>query len=118
LSDRFRAGGATSVRGYGEESLGPRTVDGFPLGGDRLMILNQELRFPLFRWVNGVTFIDAGNIFGKGQDWDGLKVGYGFGLRFDTPVGLLRGDVGFPGSTLPNATNRSARWYFGFGHIF
>ena len=118
LSDRFSAGGATSVRGYGEDSLGPRTPDGVPLGGDRLMILNQEVRFPLYRWVNGVTFIDAGNIFAKGEDWSGLKVGYGFGLRFDTPVGLLRGDVGFPGSTLPNASNRSARWYFGFGHIF
>jgi len=118
LSDRFRAGGATSVRGYGEESLGPRTDDGFPLGGDRLMILNQEVRFPLYRWVNGVTFIDAGNIFEKGEDWGALKIGYGFGLRFDTPVGLLRGDVGFPGSTLPNASNQSARWYFGFGHIF
>ena len=118
LSDRFQAGGATSVRGYGEDSLGPRTADGVPLGGDRLMILNQEVRFPLYRWVNGVTFIDAGNIFAKGEDWSGLKVGYGFGLRFDTPVGLLRGDVGFPGSTLPNAPNRSARWYFGFGHIF
>ncbi len=82
------------------------------------MILNQEVRFPLYRWVNGVTFIDAGNIFAKGEDWSGLKVGYGFGLRFDTPVGLLRGDVGFPGSTLPNESNRSARWYFGFGHIF
>jgi outer membrane protein insertion porin family len=118
LSDRFRAGGATSVRGYGEESLGPRTIDGFPLGGDRLMIFNQEVRFPLYRWVSGVTFIDAGNILAKRQDWGGLNVGYGFGLRFDTPVGLLRGDVGFPRNTLPNAPNRSARWYFGFGHIF
>ena len=118
LSDRFQAGGATSVRGYAEDSLGPRSPDGVPLGGDRLMILNQEVRFPLFRWVNGVAFIDAGNIFAKGQDWGALKVGSGIGLRFDTPVGLLRGDVGFPGSNLPNAPNRSARWYFGFGHVF
>ena len=51
LSDRFRAGGATSVRGYGEESLGPRDPDGLPIGGDRLMILNQEVRFPMYRWV-------------------------------------------------------------------
>ena len=50
----------------------------------------------MYRWVNGVVFVDAGNIFAKGEDWNGLKVGYGFGLRFDTPVGLLRGDVGFP----------------------
>ena len=118
LSDRFRAGGATSVRGYSEDSLGPRAPDGFPLGGDRLMILNQEVRFPLYRWVNGVTFVDAGNIFAKHEEWSGLKVGYGVGLRFDTPVGLLRGDLGFPASTLPNAPSRSSRFYFGFGHIF
>ena len=109
FSDRFRAGGATSVRGYGEESLGPRDRDGLPIGGDRLMILNQEARFPMYRWVNGVVFIDAGNIFEKGEDWSGLKLGYGFGLRFDTPVGLLRGDVGFPRSTLSNAPNKH-RW--------
>lgn len=117
-TDRFRAGGATSVRGYGEESLGPRDAANLPNGGDRLVILNQEARFPIYRWANGVAFVDAGNIFAKGEDWSGLKVGYGFGLRFDTPVGLIRGDVGFPASTLPAARIRSTRWYFGFGHVF
>ena len=118
LSDRFRAGGATSVRGYSEEGLGERGPDGFPLGGDRLMVLNQEVRFPMFKWFNGVVFVDAGNILQKGDDWSGLKLGYGFGLRLDTPVGLLRGDVGFPGSTLESTTIKKTRFYFGFGHIF
>ena len=66
--------------------------------------------------TNGVAFVDAGNIFGKGEVWNGLKMGYGFGLRFDTPVGLLRGDVGFPTDKV--AARKSLRWYFGFGHIF
>ena len=118
FSDRFRAGGATSVRGYSEESLGPIGTDGLPLGGDRLVILNQEARFHLFGWVNGVLFADAGNILAKGADWSGLKFGYGFGLRFDTPVGLLRGDVGFPGSDLAPTQTRKVRFHFGFGHIF
>jgi outer membrane protein assembly factor BamA len=117
FTDRFRAGGATSVRGYGEESLGPRDpVTGIPSGGDRLLILNQEVRFPMYRWANGVVFVDAGNIFKKGEDWSGLKTGYGFGLRFDTPVGLLRGDIGFPSNR--STATKSVRWYFGFGHIF
>jgi outer membrane protein insertion porin family len=122
LTDRFRAGGATSVRGYGEESLGPRDeFSGLPSGGDRLLILNQEVRFPMYRFsnsfaVNGVAFIDAGNIFAKGEAWNGLKTGYGFGLRLDTPVGLLRGDVGVPSNR--STASRSTRWYFGFGHIF
>ncbi len=115
-TDRFRAGGGTSVRGYGEESLGPRDFNGLPSGGDRLLILNQELRFPLYRWANGVAFVDAGNILAKGEDWNGLKIGYGFGLRFDTPVGLLRGDLGIPTDKL--AARKSVRFYFGFGHIF
>ena len=120
-TDRFRAGGGTSVRGYGEESLGPRDRNGLPSGGDRLLILNQEVRFPMVRFTNsfaanGVAFVDAGNIFGKGEAWNGLKTGYGFGLRLDTPVGLLRGDLGFPSNRA--TASRSTRWYFGFGHIF
>lgn len=118
FTDRFRAGGATSVRGYGEESLGPRNDENQPSGGDRLIILNQEARFPMYRWANGVVFVDAGNIFARGESGGlgALKVGYGVGLRFDTPVGLIRGDVGFPKTSL--SPGRSTRWYFGFGHIF
>jgi outer membrane protein assembly factor BamA len=116
FDDRFRAGGATSVRGYGEESLGPR-VRGVPSGGDRLVILNQEARFKVYRWVNGVAFVDAGNIFAKGEDWSGLSLGYGIGLRLDTPVGLLRGDLGFPKTDI-SLSRAGARFYFGFGHIF
>ena len=120
-TDRFRAGGGTSVRGYGEESLGPRDFNGLPSGGDRLLILNQEVRFPMYRIsnsfaANGVAFIDAGNIFAKGEDWNGLKTGYGFGLRLDTPVGLLRGDIGFPSNRATE--RRGVRFYFGFGQIF
>ena len=120
FADRFRAGGATSVRGYGEDGLGPRDRNGLPGGGDRLLTLNQEMRFPIYRWANGVVFADAGNIFAKGEtmSWSELKVGYGVGLRFDTPVGLIRGDVGFPQSTFADGRSTRTRWYFGFGHIF
>ena len=119
FADRFRAGGATSVRGYGEDTLGPRDELGFPTG-DRLLVLNQEARFPIYRWANGVVFADAGTIFDKGQTMSlsELKVGYGVGLRFDTPVGLIRGDVGFPQSTFADGRSTRTRWYFGFGHIF
>jgi outer membrane translocation and assembly module TamA len=121
FADRFRAGGATSVRGYGEDGLGtPDPNTGFPSGGDRLVILNQEARFPIYRWANGVVFADAGNIFKKGEtsSFRELKIGVGFGLRFDTPVGLIRGDVGFPQSSLGPGRRTKTRWYFGFGHIF
>jgi outer membrane protein insertion porin family len=81
------------------------------------MILNQEARFQVYRWVNGVAFVDAGNIFAKGDDWSGLRVGYGLGIRLDTPVGLLRGDFGIPKTDI-SRSRAGARFYFGFGHIF
>ncbi|HJU42736.1 MAG TPA: BamA/TamA family outer membrane protein, partial [Vicinamibacterales bacterium] len=119
FADRFRAGGASSVRGYSEDSLGPRDINGIP-SGDRLFVLNQEARFPIYRWANGVVFADAGNIFAKGEtmSWSELKTGYGVGLRFDTPLGLIRGDVGFPRSPLAPGSSTKPKWYFGFGHIF
>lgn len=118
FTDRFRAGGATSVRGYAEEGLGLRDSTGIPVPGNRLIILNQEARFPVYRWAHAVAFIDAGNHLQKDEEFSGLKIGYGFGLRLDTPVGLIRGDVGFPASPTSSENRRKPRFYFGFGHIF
>lgn len=125
-SARFNAGGATSVRGYGEGSLGPRDFFGLPLGGETLLVLNQEVRFPIYRWINGVGFVDAGDLLGIDQafSWSALKIGYGGGLRFSTPVGMLRVDFGIPASEFPTTSTRKpnslsgGRWYFGIGHIF
>jgi outer membrane protein assembly factor BamA/autotransporter translocation and assembly factor TamB len=124
-ADRFTAGGATTVRGYGENSLGPRGLFGEPLGGDAMFVLNQEVRVPVFRRLRAVGFFDAGNVFAEDTALfsSALKIGYGVGMRFDSPIGMLRLDYGIPGSTLSGTSSRangltSGRWYFGFGHIF
>jgi outer membrane protein insertion porin family len=123
FSERFLLGGATTVRGYGENELGPRFA-GLPSGGDALLALNGELRFPVRGWVQGVGFVDAGNVFSTRGEVSirDLKVGYGIGLRLASPFAMLRVDFGIPGSTLAPArpANRfkSGRWYFGIGHIF
>ena len=100
-TDRFQAGGATTVRGYAENSLGGRDIFGDVIGGDELLILNQELRFPIYRWFRGVAFVDAGNAFSELQPFafGDLAVGYGAGLRLSSPIGLLRLDFGIPATT-------------------
>ena len=125
LDQRFLAGGATTVRGYGENALGPRDIFGLAVGGTQLLILNQELRFPIHRWFRGVGFLDVGNTFDETYpfDWKELKIGYGAGLRLNSPIGLLRLDFAIPGSTIsssgrPANTFSSGRWYFGIGHVF
>ncbi len=123
-SDRFLLGGATTVRGYGENTLGPRDFLDLPAGGDALLALNGEMRFPVRGWVQGVTFIDAGNVFATRGDlsFRDLAIGYGIGLRLASPFAMLRIDFGIPAETLsldrPANQLKSGRWYFGIGHIF
>jgi outer membrane protein assembly complex protein YaeT len=99
-SERFFAGGDTSVRGYARDSLGdPDTLDpnGFPTGGHGLVIVNAELRAPIWKALGGVLFLDAGNVFRRvgGIDAGELRPSAGFGLRYKSPVGPVRMDVGF-----------------------
>ena len=124
FTERFQLGGATTVRGYSENSLGPRDAFGFPLGGDALLAFNGELRFPVRGWLHGVAFLDAGNVFPTRSDisFSDLATGYGLGFRLVSPFALLRIDFGIPGTTLspqrPANQLKSGRWYFGIGHIF
>ena len=73
-----------------------------------MLVLNGELRFPVWRWVKGVAFLDAGNAFVDPShiSLGDLKVGTGLGLRLDTPCALLRFDVGFP---VPQQSNTLIR---------
>ncbi len=117
---RFFAGGEYSLRGYPTESLGPFETFGMverPQGGLSLLVLNQELRFPIAGRFGGVLFYDLGNVWPErsdfGQDFvDSL----GLGLRMHSPIGLIRLDAGFPLDRRPE--ERSVRFYLGLGQVF
>ena len=147
LPERFFGGGADSLRAFPYNQAGPRDVGtplvpggpasqptGFPLGGNALFFNNVELRFPFIgENIQGVIFHDMGNVFSTlsnmslrfhqrdVQDFDYTVHAVGFGVRYRTPVGPIRGDlaysinppsfVGFKGTPLqllqcnPNAPN-------------
>lgn len=71
LPERFYAGGGTSLRGFGLNQAGPRdSLTGFPVGGQAMLILNQELRFPMKlpfigTSLGGAFFYDGGNVFSQ-----------------------------------------------------
>lgn len=84
FEERFYAGGSNSVRGYEENSLGPRLPVGDPgsidpraeaqrgnaFGGEVLLLTNIELRFPIWKRakIGGVFFLDGGNVWEKPSD--------------------------------------------------
>jgi outer membrane protein assembly complex protein YaeT len=97
IGERFFAGGDSTSRGFEHDRLGPLDpLTGEPLGGEFLLLLNQEVRFPVWRVVRGVVFYDGGNVFVHPEDlvWRDLRHVMGAGLRVDTPIGPLRLDYG------------------------
>ncbi len=109
LAERFFGGGGTSHRGFPEDQAGPRDgTTGFPLGGNALLFNQTELRFPLIGDnIGGVLYHDMGNIYSSVddisfrvkqrnlQDFDYMVHAVGFGVRYRTPVGPLRVDLGY-----------------------
>jgi outer membrane protein assembly complex protein YaeT len=117
-SERFYAGGANTVRGYREDDLGARSILDDAEGGSALLVFNGELRFPIYRWLKGVGFVDLGNVYPKVSEitFGDFQVGVGAGARFDTPVGLIRLDLGIPAN--PRPFDPRWRLHVGLGHAF
>lgn len=92
--DRFYAGGAYTIRGYSENTLGPRDAEGNIIGGGLMLLINAELRKSLF-WKLGYTgFLDAGNVWAEPANFkvSDIRLTGGVGLQFFTPIGPIRLD--------------------------
>ena len=148
LPERFFAGGATTIRGFGLNQAGPRDpVTGFPVGGLAELVFNQELHFPtklpfVGDRVGGTVFYDFGNVY---TDWNHItwrtapasptNLNYlshtvGAGLRYGTPIGPVRVDFGYqlnpPQFQFTNVTTNQTQlerlghfqFFFNIGPIF
>ena len=91
---RFFAGGDRSIRGFGYEGIGSRNAAGDVIGGDQLVEASVELERYWRKNFGGALFVDAGDAF-LGSDFV-LHVGAGTGVRWKSPVGVLRLDVAYP----------------------
>ena len=99
-SERFFAGGDTTVRGFSLDRLGDAatiTSSGFPTGGNGFVVLNAEIRASVTAALQGVVFVDAGNVYPLASQLSltRLRPSAGFGVRYRSPVGPIRVDWGF-----------------------
>jgi outer membrane protein assembly complex protein YaeT len=106
IAERFFAGGDATHRAYGRDELGirgetlivnPNGGGYVPVGGNGLLLLNLEYRFPVFGDFGGTIFLDSGNVW---PDWHSislgeLKNGIGLGARYNSPIGPIRAGIGF-----------------------
>ena len=125
-SERFYAGGDTTVRGYALDRLGDASTldaNGFPLGGNAVVILNAELRIPVWRSLGAVTFVDAGQVFDRADDLELGKIRptVGVGIRFKSPVGPIRADLGVklqPQTFADGSREARTAFYISIGQAF
>ncbi len=127
VAERFFAGGGTTIRGFEQNSVGASLSTGLNLGGQGMIILNNELRFPIasattgFAGIidlDGAGFVDIGNVYPHVSDFSltNLRKAAGPGLRLRTPWFLIRMDYGFILDRKPGESR--GRIFFSIGQAF
>jgi outer membrane protein assembly complex protein YaeT len=118
MSERFFAGGSQTMRGFGQNAVGAIGPDRIPIGGEGLIVINNEIHVPLISIFDGVAFADIGNVFPSVRSFSftDLRESAGIGLRVRTPWVLLRGDWGFILDRRPGEPK--SRIYVSIGQAF
>lgn len=135
-SQLFFSGGGTTLRSFPIDEAGPQRLVPFcnvlqgqagcvnvtvPVGGKQLFIVNSEVRFPLHitKALGGVVFYDGGNVY-SAINFNNFVNNYtstiGFGLRYATPIGPIRIDVGHNLNPVPGIN--PTQYYITIGQAF
>ncbi|TPN78434.1 outer membrane protein assembly factor [Mesorhizobium sp. CU2] len=114
---RFYSGGGGSVRGYSYQGIGPKDINGQPIGGLSFFETSVEMRIGVTDTIGIVPFVDAGTVSTKSfPNFSDVKVGAGVGLRYITPFGPLRIDAAVPLNRDPSDPHFGI--YAGIGQAF
>ncbi len=115
---RLFLGGRNQVRGFRSRDIGPRDENDEAIGGFSSALFSLEVTHPFIGPTQIAAFLDAGNVWERHNAFDlgDLRVGAGFGLRFVTPIGPIRFDVGY--KIDKKTGERPREFHFGMGAAF
>ncbi len=118
--ENYFAGGPNSVRGFLQNSLGPRGSTNLPIGGNSKLIGSIELQMPVplikeSRNIRVGPFFDAGNVFNGGYDFGEIRYSAGIAARWLSPFGALMFSVGQPLNSKQGDRIQNFQFNFGSG---
>jgi len=122
IHERFFGGGSNSFRGEKFDELGPKDQTSLkPIGGEALMLLNIEMTFPLLSAIkdlSGAIFYDTGNVFEGVKQFSlgSFQDAVGFGIRYKTPLGPVRLELGW--NLSEPREERKAIFFITIGNVF
>lgn len=120
VDERYRLGGMHSVRGFDYGDISPVDENGYEYGGNKFLLFNAELIFPLSEAANlkGVVFYDTGQVYDNDENYfeNGMRSSVGFGFRWFSPIGPLRLEYGY--KLDKKADEKPAQWDFSIGGMF
>jgi outer membrane protein insertion porin family len=118
ITQRFYLGGRTTVRGFKENSLGPKGFDGSVIGGDVMQANSLELQYLVAEYTSVHSFLDTGNVYLRSQDvsLNDQRVSTGVGVQYLSPIGPIGFDLGHPLDRKPGEAR--FRFHFSIGTSF
>lgn len=119
--EKFYLGGLNSIRGFKSSRVSPRDpLTNERIGGDKMWYVNFEVIFPLLTdaGLQGVVFTDLGNVYATDDEWDfgDYKKAAGLGVRWFSPLGPLRLELGYNLDPLEGESD--SVWDFSIGGHF
>ncbi len=119
IFDRYFLGGADTLRGFNFRQVGPKDVNGQPVGGNTFVNATAEYTVPIVERIRGAMFFDIGEVEKNSYDLSltGLKSDAGVGVRLNLPIGPLRLDYGYPIQT-DRQSGKTGKIQFSVGYQF
>ena len=118
IYDKLFLGGSNDLRGFDFRDVGPKDINGEPLGGRSLARFTVEYTVPIIEKARAAVFYDTGFVNAASWDFnfDHVVSDIGIGLRLDLPIGPIRIDYGIP--LQKDNTHGSGKFNFNVGYQF
>jgi len=119
LFERYFLGGGETIRGFPYRSVAPTDINNDPVGGQTMLLLTATMTHPIYKFVRGAIFVDAGGVWKNSfsMNMSKMNLGAGYGLRIKVPYlqAPIQLDLAYPIASNVDGLEQKIRFHFNMG---